>query len=180
MNMSSSNTGEQQQTGESRCRKKCREYAAAAFFLPVMFFCFDLSNKNWVDSSTGTSEGFHLEWSHSTYFVIASICGAIGGSIASLYPGRVEKEWIAGLLAGFIASPLALGLAVVYLDQVTSSNTVILLLIALIGGGIPYGCIYLGVKKHFLKSAKNGDYAQFVTTQDDVELKESSTTAVIV
>ena len=149
--MTSPHTPVQQQE-ENRCRKKSREYGAAFCFVPVLFFCFDLSNKNWVDSENGTSEGFDLQWKHSTYFIVAALFGAVGGALAALYPGRVHKEWIAGILAGLVGAPSALGFEVLYLNNVSRTNNIVVFLVAFIGGGIPYACVYLGIREYFLSS----------------------------
>lgn len=135
---------------ETRCQKKTREYTSAVFFLPVLFFAFDLAQAKWVNSENGIEEGFNLHWKHPTYFIVASLSGAIGGSVHTLYPGSARNEWAAGALGGFVASFCGLGASVLFLNSVTSTPKFVLILIAVIAGGIP-GCLaYNIVMKKFI------------------------------
>lgn len=143
---------------ETRCQRKTREYLAAILFLPVIFFAFDLAQPNWVKSDENGMEeglGFNLHWRHATYFVVASLSGAVGGIILTRYPGSEQNEWVAGALGGFVGSFCGLGASVLYLNSVSSTLQFMLLLIANIGGGIPGCLVYFVVKKRFIDTQQD-------------------------
>lgn len=139
---------------ETRCQEKCRHYLSFVFFLPVFFFVYDLSNKEWIDSDTGTSENLHLHWKRWVYFLVASLSGTIGGVILTCYPTAVDKEWFAGAMGGAVGAPCALGASVLYLDLVNHAFSIVMFITACLGS-IPGVGVYYFIKQKCLVSQQD-------------------------
>jgi hypothetical protein len=136
---------------EGLWRKRVRHYASIILLLPLIPFMYDVSNKEWIDADGGFSLNPHLDWARPVYYLIAVLCGALSGIILTRYPQAVPGEWVAGVIGGAIGAFCALGLAVLYLDNVNRAYNLVEFLMLMIGG-IPGFLVWYGIREKCLRS----------------------------
>lgn len=138
-----------------RRRKTWRSWVSALFFAPILFFCFDLANDKWVDSThsySTTNAGLGLNWKVWIYYVVASLCGAVSGVFFSLEQGHhspetvVDWDWLAGMAGGAIGQPCGLACTVLYLNSVHKTFSILVFLVAMCGTMISGGLVYYIVR----------------------------------
>src|SRR5690349_4394794 len=96
-----------------------REKAAMWIFVLSNMFCATEMVPGWGI--------FHLGWPHETFYLIAAAGGLISGALF----GR--RYFIAGMIGGAVASVGALVAVAMYLDDVKTSHSAIMAVLAMVG-----------------------------------------------